>query len=142
MAETSTRGAPGAAEHDRHQPTSVALCGQPAGVAHRCIGNPNMQAPDGYTLKKALRSTLQSEVYLASRLADGQDVILKAYRGDTREGHAQRELEALRASEGAGIPRALDLVLGSGAPALVLERVPGIPLIAWLESGPPPVSAF
>ena len=96
-------------------------------------------APDGYGLGKRLHSTPHAEVYEAVRVADGAEVVLKAYLGDRntdRRPHAQREFDALRRIPRPGIPRALDLDRGGEAPVLVLERLPGAALTRALADGP------
>ncbi len=95
--------------------------------------------PHGYTFAKWLRQNEGSSVMLAIRDADGREVVLKAYRGDrdraARTLQAERELEAMRAVAGPGVPAALDLLVAHSPPVLVLERAPGIALSHWIPHG-------
>ncbi len=106
----------------------------------------SVTAPEGYALVKVLRDSARSRVLLAVRESDGREVVLKGYHGDrNRTGaarHVQREFDAIRSVAGAGVPEALDLLLGESPPLLVLERVPGIALSQWIQQGVPELDAF
>jgi hypothetical protein len=95
--------------------------------------------PRGYSFAKWLRQNENGSVALAIRETDGLDVVLKTYRADRDRGgrslQVQRELEALRAVAGPGVPAALDLLLTHSPPVLVLARVPGTSLLRWIPEG-------
>jgi hypothetical protein len=103
-------------------------------------------ALEGYTFVKCLRDSARSIVHLATREADGREVVLKAYHNDrNRAGAAlyvQREFDMLRATAGPGVPAAEELLLGQTPAVLVLQRVPGIPLAEWIAGGPVEIGAF
>jgi hypothetical protein len=103
-------------------------------------------APESYALTKCLSASRATEVHLARR-EDGREVVLKAYLrgagGEAPEARARRELDALRAASGAGVPAALDLLREQGPPLLVLERAPGTTLGEWVaQHGPLDVESF
>jgi hypothetical protein len=96
-------------------------------------------APDGYSLGKRLHSSPHAEVYAGVRVADGVEVVLKAYlqdRNTDSRPRARREIEALRRVTSERVPRAIDLDRSGDGPVLVLERLPGLPLAQLLADGP------
>ncbi len=103
-------------------------------------------APEGYALRKCLRASRTTEVHVARR-DDGREVVLKAYlrslRDETPAERAKRELAALRAAAGPGVPAVLDLLVEPSPPLLVLERAPGTTLGQWVaEHGPLDFASF
>jgi predicted ATPase len=111
------------------------VSGSPPGLLHASLG-----ASPEYTLDKCLRERRTSELWTAVRAADGQSVLVKAYREDVdrprgERSHAERQM--LRALAGPGVPAVLDL-LPENPPVLVTERPAGVPLQEWLACGPLP----
>ena len=100
---------------------------------------------EGYKLAGRISAKRRSQVHAAVRASDAASVVLKVYVHDAL-GHggsqAQRELEALRAAEGPGMPRGLECIETDDAHVLVLERVPGITLLDWVSGGLPTHRAF
>ncbi len=97
--------------------------------------------PDTYGSVKCIHRGASSEVFAAKRLEDDFPVVLKILEA-TPQGNerARREFNAIRVCQHPGIPEAFALDLSCERPCLVLERLPGISLNAWLEaSGPPPI---
>jgi histidine kinase len=104
-----------------------------------------MTSLNGYHVQKTLRSSSRSQVYLATRESDGVDVFVKRYPGDTQDvsgSRAARELLAIRAAAGPGVPEGFAVVPGPDTPLLVLEWIPGVSLCQWVESSRPTVKAF
>ncbi len=98
-----------------------------------------MIIPEGYRLEKVLASSSRSDLALAVRESDQTQVVLKAYKphdAHVSRTRIEREFEALRACEGSGICRALE-VAREGAAILVLEYVRGVTLDAWISNGLP-----
>jgi len=86
-----------------------------------------------------LHSSRQGQLHLATRDSDGLEVVLRCYRtGSAREpaDQAQREVTALRAAAGPGVPEVLDLLPGAPSPWVVMQRIDGVVLRSWLDHGP------
>jgi histidine kinase len=98
----------------------------------------SLTAPAGYARQKCLHESTRGAVYAAEREEDGREVVLKAYHaGRGRpldEMRLGRELEALRAAAGPGVPAIIDVLVGHHPPLLVLERVAGMSLAIWCKT--------
>lgn len=95
-----------------------------------------MKAPDGYRLGKLLASNHDSELFSGWRESDEREVWLKRYLADRPTKNPPSvlpEFEALRAAAGKGVPEAIEVSTSDEGPVLVMERVPGTPLAAWLQ---------
>src|SRR5262245_30205783 len=85
---------------------------------------------DGYTVQSRIHSTPHSDVFAASRHADGSSVVLKLYHGDPEacSARARRELELLARIDHPGVVRAVEVRPFYDRYLLVLERFTGEPL--------------
>ena len=101
-----------------------------------------------YRVEKALHFSNSGGVYLATRLSDGEEVVLKEARphagvdgnGDDAIARQLREEEALRRLGGIrGIPRLHDSFTLSGHRFLVQEYREGLPLYSWCAAYHPRV---
>ncbi|SDD10004.1 class III lanthionine synthetase LanKC [Actinokineospora iranica] len=99
-----------------------------------------------YRVRGALHFSNGGGVYLAERLADGAEVVLKEARplaGLDRDGtdavaRLEREWETLRRLAGvAGVPAAHDLLTYGEHRFLAMEKMPGRPLGKWLAGNYP-----
>jgi hypothetical protein len=99
-----------------------------------------LTAPDGYELHKCLHETAHGHVYAGLRERDDREVVIKAYQSSkgrqADETRLQREVEALRAVAGPGVPAVLDVRVGHNPPLLVLARAPGVALGHWCLGQP------
>jgi hypothetical protein len=95
---------------------------------------------DGFALGKCLSSSRRSQVFAAVREADGLEVVIKSADAAFLAGSAAaHEFDALHALRGEGIVQALELLPGETRSALVLERLPGIPLEDWVRGSTPSI---
>ena len=87
-----------------------------------------------YTDVKLLHSGPRGMVYAGVRARDQLAVVLKVFaEGALGVDHARREAQALQSLDHPGIPELIDLHLDQAAPVLVIERAPGMPLLAWVR---------
>src|SRR5262245_32897112 len=110
----------------------------------RCIPHGPMLAIPGYRLEKRLHASKKSAVVAATREADGLEVVLKRYASDSAkaEPRARREFELLRAIDGSGAVRALELLETDGTAVLVLERISGLSLYDYVRARTPSPAVF
>ncbi|WP_285729474.1 class III lanthionine synthetase LanKC [Nocardiopsis sp. ATB16-24] len=115
---------------------------------------PHLQARGGgggtqpYRVDKALHFSNSGGVYLATRLSDGEEVVLKEARphagvdgnGDDAVTRQEREEKALRRLDGIrGIPRLHDAFTLGGHRFIVQEYREGLPLYSWCAAYHPRV---
>src|SRR5947208_4221218 len=95
----------------------------------------------GYRVTEALHFSNGGGVYVANRLSDGLEVVLKEARphaglsggGTDAIGRMDQEIRALRRLEGVpGVPRVHDEFTVAGHKFVAMDRIPGQPLQQWL----------
>jgi len=96
-------------------------------------------APRGYVLGKCLHRTRHAAVYEGTRIDDGLPVVFKHYlqpRGLNGELDVDREFRTLRRISSSRVTKALEVDPSAELPSLILERVPGIPLLRMIQDEP------
>jgi len=103
-----------------------------------------LQLPN-YTLEKRVQAGSTADIYAGVRDSDGAPVVVISYAGDDAAepgSRARREFDALRAVQGPGVPRAIELITEVRPPILVVERVSGVALSSWVRHAPLAPDAF
>jgi hypothetical protein len=90
----------------------------------------------GYTVAKRVRTGAGVDVYVGTRDSDRMPVSVTVHLGDDAEavGRARGEYDALRAAQGPGVPRALDLRVDQAPPAVLLDQTPGLALASFVAA--------
>jgi hypothetical protein len=100
----------------------------------------------GYRVTEALHFSNGGGVYVATRLADGSEVVLKEARphaglsggGTDAVARMEQEIWALRRLDGVGgVPRVHDVLTVAGHRFLAMDRIPGQTLQQWLAANFP-----